>query len=53
MNEKDYEEYLRKYMTKHRISRAEAERHYLVCEYKKTCEEREGEVTDDGKTGQD
>ena len=43
MNEKDYEEYLEKYMTKHRISRAEAERHLLVREYKKVCEERNAE----------
>ena len=37
----DYEEYLEKYCTKHRISREEAERHLLVREYKKECEERD------------
>lgn len=37
----DYEEYLDKYCEKRRISRVEAERHYLVNEYKRVCEERE------------
>lgn len=37
----DYEEYLEKYCEKRRISRAEAEQHYLVREVKKIYEERE------------
>ena len=37
----DYDEYVEKYCRKHKISRAEAEQHYLVREYKKMCEERE------------
>ncbi len=42
----DYEEYLEKYCTKHRISREEAERHYLVREYKAECERKEAEESD-------
>ena len=37
----DYEEYIDRYCRTRKISRAEAEQHYLVREYKKYCEERE------------
>jgi len=41
MNEKDYEEYLQKYMKKHQIPREEAEKHLLVMIYRQECEKRE------------
>ena len=41
MNEKDYEEYLRKYMQKHGISREEAEKHLIVMAYRRECERRD------------
>lgn len=42
----DFEQYLEKYCVKHRISREEAERHYLVREYKAECERKEAEKND-------
>ena len=37
----DYQLYLEKYCTTHKISAFEAERHYLVQSYKAYCEEKE------------
>ena len=37
----DYEEYLDKYCEKRKIPREEAEKHLIVREYKKQCEERD------------
>lgn len=39
----DYEEYLDKYCRSRGFCREEAERHLIVQEYKKMCEEREAE----------
>ena len=39
----DYEEYLDKYCKKRGIPREEAEKHYLVKEYKKFKEEEDGD----------
>ncbi len=41
MNEKAYEEYLRKYMKKHKIPREEAEKHLIVMAYRRECEKKE------------
>ena len=41
MNEQDYEEFLRKYMAKHKIPREEAEKHLIVMIYRRECERRE------------
>jgi hypothetical protein len=39
----DYEIYLDRYCTKHKVSREDAEKHNLVQEYKKYCEEKEAD----------
>lgn len=39
----DYEEYLDRYCRTYRVSRAEAEQHKLVQNYKEYCEEREAD----------
>lgn len=39
----DYELYLDRYCTKHKVSREDAEKHNLVQEYKRYCEEKEAE----------
>lgn len=39
----DYEEYLDRYCRTYRVSRAEAEQHKLVQQYKEYCEEREAD----------
>lgn len=39
----DYEIYLDRYCTKHKVSREDAEKHNLVQEYKRYCEEKEEE----------
>ena len=36
-----YEEYLEKYCRTRKVSREEAEQHYIVREYKRMCEEPE------------
>lgn len=41
----DYEEYLDKYCRSRGFCREEAERHVIVQEYKKMCEEMEKEAT--------
>lgn len=46
----DYEEYLDKYCQSRGIPREEAERHLIVQEVKKMCEERERE-NDEGRIG--
>ena len=43
----DYDEYVEKYCRTHRISREEAEDHYLVREYKKYLEENERDGVED------
>lgn len=40
---KDYEEYVERYMKTHNISKEEAESHLIVKEYKKYCESNERE----------
>lgn len=37
----DYEEYLRKYISKHHVSREEAEKHLIVMAYRRECEEND------------
>ena len=39
----DYEIYLDRYCTKHKVSREDAEKHNLVQEYKLYCEEKEAD----------
>lgn len=39
----DYEIYLDRYCTKHKVSREDAEKHNLVQEYKRYCDEKEEE----------
>lgn len=45
----DYEIYLEKYCASRGVPREEAERHYLVKEYRKVCEEREKEAAENGR----
>lgn len=47
----DYEIYLDRYCTKHKVSREDAEKHNLVQEYKRYCEEKEAEEKPESKGG--
>lgn len=47
----DYELYLDRYCTKHKVSREDAEKHNLVQEYKRYCEEKEAEEKPESKGG--
>lgn len=44
MSKKDYETYVKKYSQQHGITKQEAEKHALVKEVKKQCEQKDNSV---------